>query len=279
MVRKILQFIKISRPLNITIIFFTVLVAGFLCSENNTITFSTFLAGISASLIAVAGYVINDYFDIKIDKINRPERPLASGEISVKSAIIYYSITSIIGLSLSILINYTAFFIALLTAILLFIYSLKIKTIPLFGNLSVAALTGLTFIYGGISVNNISASLIPAVFALLINFVREIVKDMEDVNGDIQNGIETFPYKFGFSIAKNFIVFITIILILFTCFPYIFKLYKIEYFIIVMSIVNPALVYVLVSIFKNDSSGNLNKLSFILKLDMIFGLSAIYLGK
>ena len=46
-----------------------------------------------------------------------------------------------------------------------------------------------------------------------------------------------------------------------------------------MSIVNPALVYVLVSIFKNDSSGNLNKLSFILKLDMIFGLSAIYLGK
>ncbi len=279
MLRKILYFIKISRPLNIFIIFLTVLVAGFLCSENNIIIFNTFLAGISASLIAAAGYVINDYFDIKIDKINRPERPLASGEISVKSAIIYYSITSIIGLSLSVLISYTAFFIALLTVILLFIYSLKIKNILLLGNLSVAALTGLTFIYGGISVNNISAALIPAVFALLINFVREIVKDMEDVNGDIQNGIETFPYKFGFSIAKNFIVFITIILILFTCFPYIFELYKIEYFIIVMSLVNPVLVYVLVSIFKNDSSGNLNKLSFILKLDMIFGLSAIYLGK
>ena len=81
----------------------------------------------------------------------------------------------------------------------------------LLGNFSVASLTGLTFIYGGISVSNISVAVIPALFALLINFVREIVKDMEDVNGDIQNGIETFPYKFGFSIAKNFIVFITII--------------------------------------------------------------------
>ena len=96
-----------------------------LCSENNIIIFNTFLAGISASLIAAAGYVINDYFDIKIDKINRPERPLASGEISVKSAIIYYSIFSIIGLSLSVLISYTAFFIALLTVILLFYLLIK----------------------------------------------------------------------------------------------------------------------------------------------------------
>jgi geranylgeranylglycerol-phosphate geranylgeranyltransferase len=279
MFRKILQIIKISRPLNILIVFFTVIVAGFICSERDKIIAETILAGLSASLIAAGGYVINDYFDVKIDKVNRPERPLASGEISVKPAIIYYCITSIIGLSLSILINFTAFFIALLTVILLFIYSLKIKTIPLLGNLSVAALTGLTFIYGGISVNNISAALIPAIYALLINFIREMVKDMEDVDGDVQNGIETFPFKFGFSLAKNFIVLITIILILFTCYPFIFKLYKIEYFIIVMSTVNPVLIYFLVSIYKNESVSNLNKLSFILKLDMIFGLSAIYLGK
>lgn len=279
MYKRILTIIKISRPLNLLIIFLTVVVAGFICSQDNTMPLPVFLAAISASFIAAAGYIINDYFDIKIDKVNRPDRPLVSRALSKKSAVIYYIFFSLIGLLLAVMINHTALIIAVLTVILLYFYSYKIKSITLLGNFSIAALTGLTFIYGGISVNNISFAIIPALFALLINFIREVVKDMEDIDGDKKNGIETFPSKFGFSYAKNFIVFITILLILFTCYPYIFRLYNIEYFVVVMSIVNPILVYFLISIYRNDSAANLNKLSFILKLDMIFGLSAIYLGK
>lgn len=279
MYEKILLIIKITRPLNVLIVFLTVLVAGFICSENNEIITDTILAGISASFIAAAGYIINDYFDIKIDKINRPTRPLASGSLGKNSAIIFYFIISLFGLALALSINKAAFFIAVFTIVLLLVYSYKFKSITLLGNLSVAVLTGLTFIYGGASVRNITFAIIPALFAFLINFIREIVKDMEDVEGDVRNGIESFPYRFGFAFAKNFILLVTVILILLTCYPFIFKLYKIEYFIIVMSIVNPVLVYFLVSIFKNDSVTNLNKLSFILKLNMIFGLSAIILGK
>jgi geranylgeranylglycerol-phosphate geranylgeranyltransferase len=279
MYKRILYIIKISRPLNVLMIFLTVIVAGFICSKNNQIPGPVFLAALSASFIAAAGYIINDYFDIKIDRINRPDRPLASGSLSKRSAAAYYAFFSAAGLLLAITINYTAFIISVSTVLLLFIYSYKIKSITLLGNFTIAVLTGLTFIYGGVSAGNAAYSVIPALFALLINFIREIVKDMEDVNGDIKSGIETFPARFGFSSAKNFIFIITAILILFTCYPYIFRLYRIEYFIIVMSIVNPVLVYVLVSIYKNDSVANLNKLSFILKLDMIFGLSAIYLGK
>ena len=279
MYRKILLIIKISRPLNLLIVFLSVIVAGFICSENNKIIPSTILAGISASFIAAAGYVINDYFDINIDRINRPDRPLVSGGLSIKTAIYYYFIASIIGLTFALLINLLSFVIAAVTIILLFIYSFKFKSIIILGNFTIAALTGLAFIYGGVSVGNIDFAIIPALFALLINFIREVVKDMEDVQGDIKNGIKTFPNKLGFSIAKNFIVFLTVLLILLTFYPFIFKIYKIEYFIVVMSIVNPVLVYFLVSIYKNDSLVNLNKLSFILKLDMIFGLSAIYLGK
>ena len=279
MYKRLLSIIKISRPLNVLIVFLTIIIAGFICSKNNEIPPPVFLAALSASFIAAAGYIINDYFDIKIDKINRPGRPLASGGISIKSAIIFYFAFSLIGLILGLKINTGVFAIAFFTEILLFIYSFKFKSIPLLGNLSVAFLTGLVFIYGGASVNNISFAIIPASFALIINLIREIVKDMEDVEGDIKNGIVTFPYKFGFSAAKKFILLITIILILFTSYPFIFKLYRIEYFIIVMSIVNPIFVYFLVSIYKNDSLANLNKLSFILKLNMIFGLSAIYLGK
>lgn len=279
MYKKFLLIIRISRPLNLLIVFFTVLVAGFICSKSNEINFNIVLAGISASFIAAAGYIINDYFDVKIDKVNRPGRPLASGRISIRSAVILYFVVSIMGLVLALIINTVVFTIAAVSEVLLFVYSFKLKSIALLGNLSIAVLTGLTFIYGGATVNNISFSIIPALFALLINFIREIVKDMEDVEGDIKNGIKTFPYRFGFSVAKNFILLVTIILILFTSYPFIFKLYQIEYFIIVMSIVNPILVYFLVSIYKNDSLSNLKKLSFILKLNMIFGLSAIYLGK
>ncbi len=279
MYKKILSVIKICRPLNVLIVFVTVIVAGFISSKNNEIPLQTFLAAVSASFFAAAGYIINDIFDIKIDRLNRPDRPLVSGSVSIKSAIVYYITFSFTGLLLVILINYTAVVIAILTIILLFIYSYKFKSVTLLGNFSIAVLTGLTFIYGGVSVNNISFAIIPALFALLINLIREIVKDMEDIKGDIKNGIETFPSKFGFSFTKSFIVIITAVLILFTCYPYIFRLYKIEYFVIVMSIVNPVLIYVLASIYKNDSVSNLNKLSFILKLDMIFGLSAIFLGK
>ena len=279
MSRRILSIIKISRPLNLVIVYLSVLVAGFICSKDNAMPFQIFIAAASASFIAAAGYIINDYFDIKIDEINRRDRPLVSGLLSKKSAVIYYIFFSLAGLLFAAVINYTAFIVAGLTVMLLLLYSYKIKAITLLGNLSIAVLTGLTFIYGGISVNNVSFAVIPALFALLINFIREVVKDMEDIDGDTKNGIETFPSKFGFSYAKNFIVLVTVLLILFTCYPYIFRLYNIEYFIIVMSIVNPILVYVLVSIYKNDSVSNLNKLSFILKLDMIFGLSAIFLGK
>ncbi|MEJ2617810.1 MAG: geranylgeranylglycerol-phosphate geranylgeranyltransferase [Ignavibacteriaceae bacterium] len=279
MFKRFLAVIKICRPLNTFIVFLTVIIAGFICSKNNEIPLQTFLAAVSATFIAAAGYIINDIFDIKIDRVNRPDRSLASGILNTNSAIIYYIIFSLMGLLLAILINYTAVIIAILTVTLLFFYSYKIKSVALLGNFSIAVLTGLTFIYGGVSVNNISYAIIPALFALLINFIREIVKDMEDIRGDLKNGIETFPSQFGFSFTKNFIVIISSLLILFTCYPYIFRLYKIEYFIIVMSIVNPILVYVLVSIYKNDSVSNLNKLSFILKLDMIFGLSAIFLGK
>jgi geranylgeranylglycerol-phosphate geranylgeranyltransferase len=102
---------------------------------------------------------------------------------------------------------------------------------------------------------------------------------MEDKEGDIKVGIISFPVKYGFSSAKNLILSAVIILIAFTFYPFLTQHYKIEYFVVVMIIVNPVLVYFLKSLFKDDLHKNLNKLSFILKLEMVFGLIAIYLGK
>ena len=121
-------------------------------------------------------------------------------------------------------------------------------------------------------------AIIPAAFAFLINLIREIVKDMQDVEGDAKVGVKTFPIQFGFKSARMFILILTLLLILFTYFPFFTKIYKIDFFIIVMVVVNPILVYCLKILFENQSAKNLKKISNLLKLDMVFGLLAIYLG-
>ncbi len=273
------SFVKIIRPLNCFITFIAIFVGAVFCSKGSLNIGIIVLASISGALTAAAGNVINDIFDLEIDKINRPERPLPKGKISKNEATVFYIFLNTLALIGSYIINLNAFLTVLFTVILLFVYSYKLKKIPLVGNFIVSFMTGLAFVYGGIAVQNYSLPIIPALFAILINFVREIVKDIEDIEGDSKSGITTFPFKYGIKSAKILVLFLSILLILATFFPFVFKLYKIEYFVFVMAVVNPIMIYVVKSLFENSSLKNLNKLSILLKLNMVLGLLAIYLGK
>lgn len=277
--KTISSLFRISRPVNVLITLASIIVAAVICISGRFSINSITLAGISGALIAAGGNVINDIYDYQIDKINRPDRILPSGRLTKNDAFIFYLLLTVSGLSLSASINPTAFFIALSAVVLLFAYSYKLKKIPLAGNISIALITGLAFIYGGISVNNPVYAVIPFFFAFFINLIREIIKDMEDINGDTSEGVLTYPGRYGFEKSKKLLLIFSLILILSTFYPYLSGLYKIYYFIAVIILVNPILVYVLLSIYKDHTRRNLNKLSFILKLNMIFGLTAIYLGK
>lgn len=276
--RKFKAFIRLTRPINFIITFFTSIVAVLICTLNGFNFNISILAGLSAAFTASAGNIINDIFDIEIDKINRPKRPLASKKISKNSAIFFYLALIITSLILSWFINFYAFIIVLITTLLLFIYSKYLKRIVLIGNIIVSLLTGLVFIFGGVVAGNPSAAIIPAVFAFSINLIREIVKDMQDVEGDKVASITTYPIKFGFQKSKILILVLTVSLIIFTLYPFITQIYKIEYFIVVMAIVNPLLVYGLKILFKDNSVVTLIKISKLLKLNMVFGLIAILLG-
>ena len=277
--KKVFAYIKISRPINLLITFLVIIVACIISIDGDYSVFKIILAGLTGALTASAGNVINDYFDINIDKINRPNRVLPIGELTLNEALGFYIFLSLVSLFLSIFISPIALLEVFFASALLYLYSYKIKKIPLLGNFVVAFLTGFAFVYGGMAVNNVEAAAIPALFAFLINFIREIIKDMEDIEGDKQQGINSYPVIYGFKKAKTVIVFITIVLIILTLFPFINELYAIEYFLIVMIIVNPLLVYIIKSLFDDDSTKNLNKLSNLLKLDMVIGLTAIFLGK
>jgi geranylgeranylglycerol-phosphate geranylgeranyltransferase len=275
---KLTAIIKLIRPVNFLITFVSVIVAAVICVPNLVPGLNVFLAAISASFVLAAGNIINDIYDIEIDKTNKPLRQLPSGKITIREGYILYIIFTVVSIFISSLINEKALLIVLVSIFLLFLYSKYLKQIPLTGNVTIAFLTGLVFIFGGVVVENPAAAIVPAIFAFLINLIREIVKDMEDVEGDVKAGVVTFPVKFGFQKSKILILIIAISLILYTLYPFITRLYKIEYFVVVMVIVNPVLVYSLKILFENHSPKNLKKLSYLLKLNMVFGLIAIYLG-
>jgi len=276
---KIYSFIKITRPINVLITFSVVVVAILISQTESTDFYVILFASIAASLVTAAGNIVNDIFDIDTDKISHQDRVLVLGKISPKEAWAEYIILNSISIIISVSLSVKLMVIVLATIILLYIYSSTLKKLPLIGNLTIAFLTGLAFIYGGYAADKPMSAIVPAVFAFLINLIREIVKDMQDIVGDKSSGVITFPIKFGFQKSKILILIITFSLILYTQYPFIIKLYKIEYFMIVMVFVNPLLILCLKFLIDDKKENRLSVVSNALKLNMVFGLIAIYIGK
>ena len=277
--KKILAYIKITRPLNVLITFLVVVVA-ILISQTYQIDIAKIIfASLAAAFVTAGGNIVNDIYDIETDKISHPNRVMVQGLMSKKEAVILYNIFNTLAIIISSRLSDLLLVIVLISIIILFIYSYSLKKLPLIGNLTVAFLTGLAFIYGGFAADNPVAAIVPAIFAFFINLIREIVKDIQDVKGDKSAGTITFPIKYGFQKSKLIIMLLTFSLILYTLYPFITQLYKIEYFVVVMIFVNPLLFLSLKILFDTNKAKNLSIVSNLLKLNMILGLAAIYLGK
>lgn len=275
---KLKTFIEITRPINTMFTFVVVLVSIIICSEEFVISLNVILASISAALVAASGNIINDYFDYEIDKFNRPNRPIPSGGISKKVALGYYLFLSTLAIFISAIISFSALLIVILTLVILFFYSKYFKSLPLIGNVTVSLCTALAFIYGGVIAKNIEVSFIPAIFAFLINLIREILKDIEDLEGDKKNNLRTFPIKYGIEKTSSLLFIISTILVLATFYPYFTELYKIEYFIIVLFLVNLPIIFLIKEIITKKFLSKISLHSSMLKIVMIFGLLSIYLG-
>ena len=150
-------------------------------------------------LITGAGNTINDYFDLSIDRVNRPDRPLPSGTVTPRGAIIFAGILFTLGILVSLFTNpYCAFF-AFFNSLLLIAYAKTLKSTPLVGNISVAYLAGSIFLFGGAfaGISGLVNNLVIALITIFAMFARELLKDAEDVPGDIAAGAKTVPVKYG----------------------------------------------------------------------------------
>ena len=204
----------------------------------NGLNFS--LLCLSTILIAAAGYIINDYFDIKIDAINRPEKAILEHKINRRAGIIYHSVLNGIGLLLAAIIAIGAgklhwLLIQLFCTVLLFVYSSHFKRMFVIGNVVVSLLTALTvltlFVYEPalwqffhqppMLINSHQSIPNPVwilgiytCFAFVLTWMREIVKDMEDHIGDAAEGCVTMPIKLGLKPTAIFVQVLSLLAII-----------------------------------------------------------------
>ncbi|MBL7190858.1 geranylgeranylglycerol-phosphate geranylgeranyltransferase [bacterium] len=271
--------IKLLRPLNVFITISAVWAAAFISAEQFAAYWlSVLLGSIAAGMIASAGYIHNDIIDIEVDRVNRPDRPLPGGKVSVTAAVISAVILTAAGLTIGISLGPEEAAVTLSAAFLLYVYNRYLKMTVIWGNLSVSLLTALCFIFGGILVNNAAFAVIPAVFSLFFHFGREVVKDMEDIAGDSRRSGYTFPQKYGIPASKRLITLSLTILLLTVPIPYFAHLLNIYYIIISIIGVEIPLLWILFHLWFSKNEPKLRILSQVLKYSMIIGLLALTAG-
>lgn len=271
------SIIAISRPANVLISMISIFVAAFITGTLHP-AINVLLACVSGGLIAAGANTINDYFDLEIDRINKPKRPLVAGKLSSSQAVIIALFEFAVGSLLALFIGLLAFIIAFSISLLLFFYSYRLKRLPLIGNLAVSFSTGMAFIYGGIAVHRVVETLIPAIFAFFYHFGREIIKDIQDREGDTSEKARTFPIIYGNRLSLILTTLNFALLTVLVFLPFLFGWYGIKYILVILFGVYPVIFFSVWSMWRNQTPGNLGFISNLLKADMLVGLLAIYLG-
>ena len=273
-----MPFIKIIRPFNCLFVILSVFFGALYQSSISNI-YPIIFAALSAALIAAAGYVINDFFDIPIDIINRPDRILPSGKISPKVAYLFSIMLFIFGITASYFTqNYYCVIIAIINSILLFSYAKTFKMSFLIGNILVAYTTASTFLFGGLCNNNVKNSMIIVIFAFLYTFIREIVKDGEDIEGDIKLGAKTLAVKIGRKNIAIISIFPASGIILYSIFLFMNNMISLKVFLVLTVGISLPLTILIIYILRKSEVKRFANASSLMKINMLMLLIILWVG-
>lgn len=165
-------------------------------------------------MITAAGYMINDYYDVKIDYVNRPNEVVVGKGIKRRVIIFLHTVLNFTAIALGYLVSPKIALINFAAAFLLWFYSNKLKREPFIGNLTVAFLTALAIYLIAIQYQKSELLVLTyAIFAFFLNLIREIIKDIEDRPGDRKHGCRTLPIVIGFRKTKAVIFLIAAVFI------------------------------------------------------------------
>ena len=238
---------------------------------------SAFLA---AALVAAGGNAVNDYFDQRIDRINRPDRPIPSGRINAPKALITAQVLFIAGIIFTVFLNIYCLLLASLNSLVLILYAWGVKRQGLVGNLSIGYLVGSTFLFGGLAT---AEPLIPSGLLLLVIMAslstvgRELIKAVEDMKGDRNLGFKTFPLRHGSGKAAVLAVVFIGAAIIISPIPYLFGIFGWQYLTLVSFSIATFLVGAGI-IARSQDTNAAKKASLMCKAGMGLGLIAFMVG-
>ncbi len=271
-------YLTLVRPVNCAITFLSVTVgagmAGDISNPGRALT-----AAPSPSLIAGGGNALNDACDEATDRINRPYRPIPSGKVSRGASLRLAAVLFVLGGGLGLWLGTLAVCLALVATCGLIAYDVFLKRMPVAGNAAVSGISGLSLIYGGAAAGGGPATLIPSPFGVLFHLGREVLKDVEDVEGDAAAGFSTAAVRWGIRPALGIASAVYSVLILLTPFPFWKGLYNWRYLVLALCPVDLILIYVIASMWRDRSRQNLLRLDGLLKADVVFGLLALWVGR
>jgi 4-hydroxybenzoate polyprenyltransferase len=298
-------FFRLIRWPNLVFIVLTQVLFYYCCvktTTNQTENFPLYLILIiiSTVLIAAAGYIINDYFDLNIDQVNKPDKIVINKYINRRWTILLHQFLSILSVFIGILfiVKERAWEILLINIVsitLLWFYSTTFKKKFLIGNIIVSLLTAMViltlYIYLISSPNSVvpgwhnvildfdiikltRIAILYASFSFIISLIREVIKDMEDIEGDEKYGCKTMPIVWGIQASKIFVgVWIVVLIAVLTILQFYVMQFNwwLSIAYCVLFIITPLLI-ILQKLSKAQSTKDYHQLSTLVKLVMFTGI-------
>jgi 4-hydroxybenzoate polyprenyltransferase len=238
--------------------------------------FNLFIIVIVSSLTIASGYIINNFYDSEKDLINRPNKSQLDRLVSQKTKLKVYFTVNFIVFLLSFFVSFRAVLFFSSYIFMIWFYSHKLKKMAIVGNMTAAFLAVLPFFAILLYYKNIYPQIFAhANFLFLLLIIREIIKDLENIKGDIANDYQTIPVMFGESTAKKIITLLTVLTII----PIYFlvEIFEVGYMDIYFYMSLIILIFFLQKLWKSNSKPDYLKLHNMLKFLVVSGVFCIVL--
>jgi geranylgeranylglycerol-phosphate geranylgeranyltransferase len=278
MMGKLTGFLRLTRPLNCLMMGFAVIVGASLVFTLN-FKINLTLGFVTSFSLTAASMTINDYYDREIDAINEPNRPIPSGTVSPKEALIFAAALTTIGLIAALKTNLPCLLAAVTALIISITYITKGKGTGLPGNFLVSSTVVIPFIYGGLTVGQIETStLLFVAMAFLSNTGREVTKGIVDVEGDQTHNIKTIAVTYGERTAAAAAATFSLLAVCLSPLPWLWGL-VFNWFLPPILITDIGMIASSILLLRNYSRKNAKRIKNLSLIWFTTGLLAFILGK
>lgn len=238
--------------------------------------FNLFIIVIASSLTIASGYIINNFYDSKKDLINRPNKSMLDRLVRQKTKLQVYFAVNFIVFLLAFFVSIRAVFFFSTYIFLIWFYSHKLKKMVVIGNLTASFLAVLPFFAILLYYKNLYPQIFAhATFLFLLLLIREMIKDLENIKGDVANNYQTIPVLFGENFSKKIISVLTISTIIPIYF--LIEIFEVGYMDIYFYVSLIVLIFFIQKLWKSESKTDYLMLHNILKFLVVSGVFCIVL--